>query len=326
MEADASTTRSYLRLGIAIGAGVAYGLATRLIFGLDLDQRWFEIMSTTFIFVVPVSIGALSVLLLPAERAARWGAVVGTSLASAFLTAASALVLAWEGLICAIVWLPIFLLLALAGGLLAASYRLVRGRGSQVPVFCAVVLLPFALSPLEQQVPVPPEAMHTVTNRIEIAASAATIWDEIREVPPITEDELPASFAHAIGFPKPVEARLVGRGVGAVRHASFEGGVVFYETVTRWEPHRVLTFSIDPEHVPAYTFDQHVAIGGPYFDVLDGTYRIEPVGPDRSVLILESTQRLSTRFNGYTQLWTNFFMSDIQQRILEVIKQRSEAR
>jgi hypothetical protein len=33
---------------------------------------------------------------------------------------------------------------------------------------------------------------------------------------------------------------------------------------------------------------------------------------------------LSTRFNFYSSLWTDFIMSDTQQYILEVIKRRCE--
>ena len=51
---------------------------------------------------------------------------------------------------------------------------------------------------------------------MRLDADAATVWREIREVPPIRPDELDPSFAYRIGFPRPVEERLEGEGVGAV--------------------------------------------------------------------------------------------------------------
>jgi hypothetical protein len=119
---------------------------------------------------------------------------------------------------------------------------------------------------------------------------------------------------------------LIGTGVGAVRHATFERGVLFVETITKWEPEKDLAFTIkaDTAHIPPTTLDQHVTIGGPYFDVLEGEYRIEPSGPGKVILHLSSQHRLSTRFNSYAGFWTDFIMRDTQEYILEIIKRRCE--
>jgi hypothetical protein len=70
--------------------------------------------------------------------------------------------------------------------------------------------------------------------------------------------------------------------------------------------------------------DQHVTIGGEYFDVLIGTYELEPV-PEGVRLVLKSAHRLSTRFNFYSGLWSDAVMQSIQQNILEVLAKRCEA-
>ena len=120
-------------------------------------------------------------------------------------------------------------------------------------------------------------------------------------------------------------------GVGGVRQASFAGGVVFVETVTVWEPGERLEFSIaaDPNSIPMRTLDQHVTVGGEFFDVLEGRYRIErlsdPSG-SRVRLHLASRHRVSTRFNVYARLWTDFVMSDIQRSILQVVADRAISR
>ena len=111
-----------------------------------------------------------------------------------------------------------------------------------------------------------------------------------------------------------------------MRHATFEHGVLFVETITDWRPGRRLAFSIraDTAHLPPTTLDEHVTVGGPYFDVLEGVYEIEPVAPGRVILHLASTHRLSTRFNAYSGLWTDFIMRDVQEYILEIVKRRCE--
>ena len=278
-------------------------------------------MTCSFIFVVPFVIGFVAAYVHPGDGLGMRRAVV-LAWAAGTLTIFFAMGLAWEGLICAVVWLPVFLLMAALGGLNAWGLR--RASGGRRPlVLASFAIAPFVVAPLEAQLPTP-NRIRVVENRIEIAADAATVWTQIREVPPIAPEELGPSFAHRIGFPRPIEARLVGEGVGSVRYATFEGGVTFVEMVTEWEEGRALAFTIDARAVPATTFDQHVAVGGPYFDVLEGRYRIEQASPGRCVLYLSSRHRLSTRFNAYTRLWTDLFMRDIQQNILEVIRRRSE--
>ena len=306
---------------IGVAVGVAYGLFARLAFGLDALGNVFGVMTLTFLFVVPVAVGFITVYLRPG-RPPGVGESATIPLLAALGTLAGAVVLAWEGLICVVVWLPAFLLLATIAGSIAGVLRRSSGR-SRPLVLVSVALVPFVLAPFEHGAPEPPR-LHTLEDRIVIEADAATVWAQIREVAPISEAELGPSFAYRIGFPRPVEARLVGTGVGSVRHATFEGGVTFVEHVTEWQPGRSLAFSIDASAVPSATFDQHVAVGGRYFDVLDGRYLIRPLGEGRVELTLVSTHRLSTRFNLYTRLWTDLFMRDIQQTILGVVRARSE--
>lgn len=305
----------------AVALGVAYGLFARLVFGHDTFREYLGVMTWTFLFAVPVVIGFATVYTLPGE-APRWRAAIVVPWLPSLLIVAGALALAWEGLICAVVWLPAFLVLASVGGLIAMAVRQASGQPRSF-VLASVALVPFILAPAEQMLP-EPSRTHTLTDRIVIEADAATVWEQIREVAPISDAELGPSLAYRIGFPRPIEARLVGTGVGSVRQATFEGGVTFVERVTEWAPGRALAFTIDASAVPSTTFDQHVAVGGRYFDVLDGRYLIRPLGPDRVELSLVSTHRLSTRFNGYTRLWSDRFMRDIQQTILGVVRARSE--
>ena len=145
-------------------------------------------------------------------------------------------------------------------------------------------------------------------------------------MPLISEREQFFSVSHLLGFPRPLEAKLIGEGVGAVRQATFEHGVLFVETINEWDAPRSLSFSIhaDTKNIPPTTFDEHVIIGGKYFDVLEGSYAVEDVGGGDVVLHLSSSQRLSTRFNFYSHFWTEYLMADLQNYILQIIKKRSE--
>lgn len=320
-------------LGSLLGA--AYALVTRFVFGLDLFRSdghpVFGVMSAAFIFVMPFALGFLSMMFVePGLPGGVLGVVtrwifVPWGASVAFLV--GCLIFRLEGLICVVLLLPVLLVLSTLGGLLAALVRpgLLKTDRSRRYAMAFVALLPFLAGPLESLRTVETE-VRTVPTSIEIAADPATVWREIRSVPRITEAEQAVTLSHRLGFPRPVEAVLEGTGVGAVRYARFERGVLFIEKVTEWEENRRLSFSIaaDTKSIPPTTFDEHVTIGGPYFDVLHGSYWIEPVAPGRVVLHLSSDQRLSTGFNFYSRWWTEMLMADLQNDILRIIKARCE--
>lgn len=230
-----------------------------------------------------------------------------------------------EGLICVVFALPVGFLFGSIGGLIAGLAG--RGRVKQQPTTLAcVALLPMLVMPLEAHLIQPTIRHRIVQTEIEIHAPASVVWDNIKRVRPIAPSELEPTWTHAIGFPRPVEATLSYEGVGGVRHASFEHGLLFIETVSQWEPNRVLAFSIkaDTKDIPPTTLDSHVRIGGSYFDVLRGEYRLQPL-PDGNVMLhLSSAERVSTDFNGYAGLWSDAVMRSLQESILKVIKARCE--
>lgn len=320
-------------LVVGIVSGLAYGLVARLLFGAQTTARngntALAVMSMAFVFLVPLVVGFLTIY--PSaearEREPSWGFALVAPWATALLTLGAALATRFEGMICIIMLLPAFLGMASVGGVLAmALRRAVDARRVRVRVvaFGSVLLLPYLAAPVERAAG-PEREMRVVERTVRIHATPAQVWRNIERVPRIRPEEYRTSFVHRMGFPRPLEATLSHPGVGGVRKASFERGVVFTETVTMWQPDRTLSFTIRADPVPTTTLDEHVTVGGEFFDVLDGTYVIEPVD-DGVVLHLASTHRLSTDFNPYAALWTDFVMRQIQDNILQVVKARSEAR
>ena len=172
-----------------------------------------------------------------------------------------------------------------------------------------------------------PEGILSTTSEIRIAATSEAVWREIVSVPAIRDRERSRSFAELVGFPAPVAATLNGVGLGAVRRATFRGGLEFLETITEWQPGEVIAFDIraNSADIPATTLDPHVTIGGEFFDVLRGRYRIEELPGANVRLILTSQHKLTTRFNWYSEIWVRLIMGSIQRQILEVIKARAES-
>jgi hypothetical protein len=315
---------------LSVVAGVVYGLISRQLFASRAGggaDGLFGVMTAAFVFVVPMVIGFITVWLAPAAKMLSWPYRIFMPWVTTVLAIAGTVVGGWEGMICVVMLLPVALAMASIGGIVAGLIGASRQRGQPSAIAAVpILLLPYLVAPLEHRLGAS-TSHREVANELRIHADAATVWRNISRVPAIGEGEYRSSFVHWMGFPRPIEATLSHEGVGGVREASFARGVVFHETVTTWEPERLLAFTIkaDPETIPPTALDPHVTVGGEYFDVLDGTYRIEPVGPGEVVLHLKSTHRLTTTFNAYASLWTDLVMSQIQSNILQVIKQRSEA-
>ncbi len=127
-------------------------------------------------------------------------------------------------------------------------------------------------------------------------------------------------------MPRPVEAVLNYEGVGAWREARFSKGLVFHETVLEYIPQQKMVFSIKayPYEIPSATMDNHIIIGGKYFDVLNGTYELQKLNNKTYRLHLYSHFKLTTTFNFYASWWAKWIMEDIQNNILQVEKYRAE--
>jgi hypothetical protein len=310
--------RSILYSGLA---GFAYGLLCRLMFSLKWSTNVLGVMTLGFLVVVPMAVGFISVFL--AERAGRRGPFIwfGLPILTTISLLVGAFVLFWEGIICLTLLSPAAIVAALIG---AGIGTFCARRFGNAPLVC-VAMLPFLIAPLERWIG-PSFEIREVPTSIVIQAPPSVVWKHIERVAPIQPKEQRFSWTQKIGFPRPVEATLSSEGIGGIRHATFAGGVLFIETVTAWEPQRLLSFDIraDTVNIPPHTLDEHVTIGGEYFDTLHGEYRIEP-RPDGSTLLhLSSRHRVSTTFNFYAGFWTDAVMRDIQNNILFVIRNRCE--
>ncbi len=309
----------------AIGIGLFFALVSRYLFDDDLANRAGNLLTVSYLLLIPIAIGAVTAHFIPAEEGRSrtiWGPILAV-----LLFIISTLIFHLEGLICLIIIGPIFILLAVVGasGYASLTDKKEKPRDKTL-VVAAFALLPFLSVLIENHIDTP-DNFRRVENSVLINAPAPIVWQHIVRVAPIGAADLRPSLIDDIGFPRPVEATLTHEGMGGVRHATFERGVEFIETVDDWQPLRRLSFSIVPNTatIPPTTFDEHVIVGGRFFDVLRGTYELRPAEAGRTRLVLYSEQRLSTHLNWYAGLWTGYVMSEIQDRILLVLKQRCEA-
>ncbi len=312
----------------SITIGVIYGitcqLAGRQLPISSLASELFVVMSFGYVFVLPIVLGILSVAFATKEQQKSWDFRIFNPICTVALSLFFSILVGWEGAICATMAFFIYLPLAALSGTITGLILSKRESNKLSTSLLVIILsLPLGSAYLEQYFELP-SAISKVKTKISIEAPVANVWQNIIRVPKITEEL--DGFFYKMGFPKPLEATLSYEGIGGVREASFEGGLLFIETVAVWKENEELSFTIvsDPKSVHPTTLDEHVVVGGRYFDVFRGTYRIEKVDSQNVILHLSSDIRVSTRFNFYSGMWANFLMKDIQNTILKVIKQRAE--
>ncbi|MEO8738005.1 MAG: hypothetical protein ABI380_15885 [Edaphobacter sp.] len=309
-------------------AGALYGLVLRFLVGntglRSISNSTSLVMTIAFLLMVPFVIGLITISEAEGQRRTSVAAWIFAPWLPTLLACVLAVLFRLEGIICLVFAVPITLVGASIGGVVAGLFARSKRIANRSTLAC-FALLPLIIAPAEGHL-VAPIRTRTVASEIRIHSAPATIWHNIERVPAISPAELRPSWAQYIGFPRPIEATLSYEGVGGIRHATFERGLTFIETVTAWEPQHRLAFSIkaDTAHIPPTTLDEHVTIGGPYFDVLDGEYRLEPLSNGNILLHLTSHQRLSTDFNGYAGFWSDAVMQNLQTSILEVIRHRCE--
>ncbi|WP_212001576.1 DUF2029 domain-containing protein [Chitinophaga sp. HK235] len=319
------THNSNFKVPAIIAIPLLFGLSLRFIFGLNSVEAIYSVMGLSFLFLVPFGIGALTIYLSSKENASRRAYRVFMPWAPIGAFFLLTLLLGWEGWACWLMVLPLFLLAASLGGKVAARYKL-RDRNRERIYVSLIALLPLVVSPAEQLIKKIPGQYRAYTY-IDIHASKENIWKNVTRVSEIAEKQDKGWFTRMLGFPRPIRAELNYEGVGAYRKAIFDKGLIFDETVTAYNHQRSMSFTIkaDPYNIPSTTMDEHVVIGGKYFDVLDGTYELQPLSDGNFRLHLYSHFELNTTFNFYASWWASWIMKDIQNNILQVIRQRAES-
>jgi hypothetical protein len=303
---------------IGLAAGVVYAWLCML-----LVTHFHENVSIAYIFVLPVILGAIPVLFSTKEQLEAYKSWLLWPWLITFTFFVLSFVAGFEGLICLVIIVGPFLLLGTLG---AFIFRLVRlnheGNGKRLYVSLA---LPIIILLIESNIRAT-DQIYCVSTSIEINANKPRVWENVKNVRSIQQDEIKTHFVHLMGVPKPLNGELDREGVNGIRHITWDKGIKFEEKITGWDEGTGFTYDIDvdPASVPPTTLDEHVMIGGRYFDVLKGSYFIEEMDSGKSKVTLTCTYRVTTNLNFYSKAWADFILNDFNEMILEVIKGRSE--
>ncbi|MBK8144707.1 MAG: hypothetical protein IPK62_06725 [Bacteroidetes bacterium] len=316
-------TRNLRTALLVIGIPVVYALLLRLFFGIHTWADIFKVMSLSFLVCLPFIVGALTIYFSAIEKVRKWAYRLFIPWIPIFIFFGITLAFQIEGWACWLMVLPLFLVAASVGGLIGGYLKLKkRDDRTYLSLLC---LLPLFISPIESFIGSIPGTYKAYTF-IDINAPAEKIWANVTRVLEIQEEQDKGWLTKFLGFPRPLHAELDFEGIGAKREARFTNGLIFHETVSEYTHLKKMVFSIKayPHEIPSTTMDEHVVIGGQFFDVLKGTYELEKINETTNRLHLYSHFTLNTTLNFYASWWARWIMQDIQNNILQIEKKRSE--
>lgn len=306
----------------AIGGGVVAGVLMRLAFS-GRSGGPFGAMLASFIFGAPLLVAAMTVWL--AERIAprTWAYYFFAPMLSVTLFVVGTLMLYIEGWVCAVLILPLFAVIGGVAGLIVGALCRLTGLPSRHVIGC-VVLLPLLGGSFEHLIP-SAQREHAETREVFIAAPAGAVWRSIVDVRDIRAAEVDGAWMYRIGVPLPLEVRGETRGGEHLRHVVMNRGVRFDQVATTWaEPRQVVwQYRFATDSFPAGSLDDHVRIGGEYFDVSTCTFTLTPVAGGTR-LSLSTRYRVSTHFNWYAGWIGDVIVGDFVETSLGLYARRAE--
>lgn len=311
--------QKYGLLIIGISLGIAYGLMTRLVFGQKAT-----LASVTYLFIIPTVLGIIPLMFADNDKLKSYKTIVFIPWLTASTFFLTLFLFGIEDFICLLILAAPFFILGTIGALI---YRIVQiNREKSKGKLMTLVLLPFLFAPIEEFIKSPSETF-MVKSEVLIDASPETIWNNIVEVQKIDPEEYDSGFFNSIGIPRPISATVDKKELGGQRIGHFEGGLMFIETITEYEEHRKVSFDIkiDPSTVRQKVFDQHV-LNGNYFNFVDATYELTELKDGQVKLTLSSSYQLTSTINFYGKFWGDIILTDFQDRLLNVIENRCEAK
>lgn len=227
-----------------------------------------------------------------------------------------------EGIICLIMLLPILLTgLLLGAGLMRLICRYLWKPGTRIYSFALLPLILWLLLPDFSR------TEYGQTRRsVVIHAPAQQVFQAINQIGKIHPEEVKDSFIFTMGFPKPVFGMTEQQDGQLVRTIEWERGVRFKEKVTASHAPYLLSwhYQFAPDSFPKGSLDDHLVMGGRYFDLLKTDYQLEQIDAHTTKLILSIDYRLSTEYNWYSRLWANYVLNEFSDVVMQIHKQRLE--
>ncbi|HUQ11243.1 MAG TPA: SRPBCC family protein [Steroidobacteraceae bacterium] len=304
-----------------VGAGALVGLLLRLVFSGDAGGP-FAAMLGAFIVGAPVVVGIVTVYVAEMTARRSWRYYFGAPVVAMSVCVLATLAIQIEGLICAIVIVPMFAIVAgLAGVAMGWICRVTNWPRSTI-VSC-FALLPLLAGAFEHRLP-QSDLVRWQDREIFVDAPPEKVWRELVDTPHIRRAEVDTAWMYRIGVPVPEAGSGDFRDGEHLRHITMGKGIRFDQVATEWRPGERVSwrYRFAADSFPAGALDDHVRIGGHYFDLGETTYSLAADGAGTR-LSVRMRYRVSTSFNWYAGPVADFLVGDFADRILVFYARRA---
>lgn len=137
----------------------------------------------------------------------------------------------------------------------------------------------------------------------------------------------PTDLLFKAGIAYPINAKINGTGVGAIRHCNFSTGS-FVEPITKWDEPNLLQFDVaeqpatmkelsfynsQPDHLHGYFISKH------------GQFKLIKLTDKKTLLEGTTWYYNKIRPEVYWDLWSDYIIHKIHERVLNHIKVDAEA-
>lgn len=272
---------------------------------------------------LPLVMGASSTILLAYNNSTTKRNCRNNSFFTLLVFCIGLFTFALEGIICIVMAAPIGLFFTWLGYLI--GWQIVRKYfpGSTPTTLSILIISVPAFMSFEYATKDNEEKVKPIVTSIEINASAETVWKNVVEFPQLDE---PTEFIFRTGIAYPINAKIIGQGVGAIRYCNFSTGS-FVEPITVWDEHRLLKFDVvdQPEPMRELSFyDLHPNHLHGYFVSKQGQFKLTSLPNGHTQLEGTTWYFNKIRPTFYWTMWSDFIVSKIHERVLVHIKTISE--
>ena len=246
--------------------------------------------------------------------------------ALAFFTSCLALVcllaFALEGMICIAMVSPLVFILSRLGAYMAIKTFSVHPLSTKTDIFilCILSSISFSFDTLNKST-----NLIKVNSEIIIQAPIEEVWHHVVSFSTIPS---PTDWIFKTGIAYPIDAKIKGQGVGAIRYCNFTTGS-FVEPITTWDEPNLLAFSVEEEPVAMEEYNPFWDIHPPhldgYFSSKKGQFKLERSSENSTRVIGTTWYTLDIMPNAYWKLWSDFIIHRIHKRVLNHIKLEAES-
>ncbi|WP_165246796.1 SRPBCC family protein [Paludisphaera soli] len=300
---------------LAVGGSAAY-LGTHVLrdYGLSLFLG--------LPFVLPM----FAVVIDGWGRGSTPGRALQIGWACALAAVALMLALAFEGIICILMLVPLALPIVSLGALVGyfiAEYgpRRPAEQGKLAILLCA--LMPTMVG--AEHLAAPEPWAFTCETSIGVDAPPEAVW---RRVVSFSDLDPPDDWVFRTGLAYPIRARIEGSGVGAIRRCEFSTGT-FVEPILAWDEPRLLRFAVTSNPPPMREWSPLFEAHPPHLDGFlvseRGQFELTPRPGGGTFLKGSTLYRHGLWPAAYWRLWSDPIIHRIHDRVLRHIKRLAES-